>query len=59
MVKREVFVGREMAPEVGRPKARAERRANEVKKVRCWSEVVWERRCSVATCTPCFGGIGV
>jgi hypothetical protein len=44
VVKRDVLVGSEMAPEVGRPRARAERRAKEVKKVRCGSEVVWERR---------------
>lgn len=49
MVKREVLVGNEIGPEVGRPRARAERRANEVKKVSWGRERVWERKCRVAT----------
>ena len=47
-----------MAPEVGRARARAARRAKEVKKVRSAREDVWARRWRVATWIPCLGGMG-
>lgn len=48
-----------MEPEVGRLRARAARRAKEVKKVRDGREEVCDRRWRVATWIPCFGFIGI
>lgn len=58
-VKRDVRVGRAITLDVGSASALAARRANEVKKVSSSRDVVCERKCSVATCTPTLGVSGV
>lgn len=57
MVYREIFVGKEIIPDVGRLRARAARKAKLVKKVSCSSEVVWDRRWRVATCIASAEGV--
>lgn len=50
-------MGNEITPEVGRLRALAARKAKLVKKVSCSSEVVWDRRCRVATCVASDEGV--